>query len=435
MNIVYIHTHDTGRYIQPYGYNIPTPNLMKMSEEGTLFRHAYCAGPTCSPSRAGLLTGMAPHSNGMLGLAHRGFALNDYSKHLVHFMNAQGYETVLCGVQHEVSGDNIKQLGYQKILKPAEAMKRHYDLDNADIVADYILQGGDKPFFISFGLFNTHRKFPEIDPDINPDYIVPPWPMYDTKQNREDMAAFITSARIMDMGVGTVLEALKKSGKEHNTLVIFTTDHGIAFPRMKCSLYDTGIGVSLIIKYPGNTKMGKAVDAIVSHLDIFPTICEMINAEKPSWLQGKSLLPILESKADNIREEIFSEVTYHASYEPMRCIRTERYKLIRFYDEHDGYVPSNIDDSLSKSFIFDHGYMEGKRDRDMLFDLYLDPVERVNLVKDEKYSIVYKDLLKRLNKWMEETADPLLKGKVEKQPGTIVNKLTSMSPSLKDYED
>ena len=77
MNILYIHTHDSGTYLQPYGHNIPTPNLMKLAREGTLFRHAYCAGPTCSPSRAALLTGMSPHSCGMLGLAHRGFRIND----------------------------------------------------------------------------------------------------------------------------------------------------------------------------------------------------------------------------------------------------------------------------------------------------------------------------------------------------------------------
>ncbi len=97
MNILYLHTHDTGRYIQPYGYAVPTPNLMKLASEGTLVRQAFCAGPTCSPSRAAMLTGMNPHSCGMTGLAHRGFKLNDYSKHLAAFLGRQGYETVLCG--------------------------------------------------------------------------------------------------------------------------------------------------------------------------------------------------------------------------------------------------------------------------------------------------------------------------------------------------
>src|SRR5690348_10466006 len=83
-NIVYIHSHDSGRYLQPYGYAVPTPNLQRLATEGVLFRRAFSAAPTCSPSRAALLTGQCPHRNGMFGLAHRGFSLNDYNKHIVH---------------------------------------------------------------------------------------------------------------------------------------------------------------------------------------------------------------------------------------------------------------------------------------------------------------------------------------------------------------
>ena len=83
-NILYIHSHDTGRYIQPFGYAFDTPNLQKLAEEGVLFRHCHCANPTCSPSRASLLTGTYPHQNGMFGLAHRGWRLNDYHEHILH---------------------------------------------------------------------------------------------------------------------------------------------------------------------------------------------------------------------------------------------------------------------------------------------------------------------------------------------------------------
>src|SRR5210317_215070 len=93
-NILYIHSHDTGRYIQPYGHAIATPNLQKLAEEGFLFRQNFCINPTCSPSRAALLTGSYPHENGMTGLAHRGFSLHDYSQHLVHTLRVAGYLTV-----------------------------------------------------------------------------------------------------------------------------------------------------------------------------------------------------------------------------------------------------------------------------------------------------------------------------------------------------
>ena len=432
MNILYIHTHDTGRYIEPYGYAVPTPNLMKLAEDGTLFRQAYCAGPTCSPSRAAFLTGMVPHSCGMLGLAHRGFAIENYDKHMVRFLNSYDYETVLCGVQHEAEMDET--IGYRKILHrtreevAAEGKKpEDWDLENAQKASEYLLEKQEKPFFLSFGMFCTHRKFPE-DNNVNSDYVMPPYPLADTLENRADMAGFLAAAKIADKCVGVVLEALKRSGKEDDTLVIFTTDHGIAFPKMKCNLYDTGIGVSLIVKYKGNGMKGRALDALVSHLDIFPTICELLGLQKPEWLQGYSFLSMLERGSDGIREEIFSEVTYHAAYEPMRCIRTNRYKFIRSFDSYDRPLLSNIDDGLSKSFLMEHGLGELKKESEMLFDLYHDPVERINLVGDEKYNEVYNKLSGRLSQWMKETQDPLLKGQAPLPKGARINPKESLSP-------
>lgn len=435
MNILYIHTHDTGRYIKPYGHNIPTPNLMELAKEGTLFRNAYCAGPTCSPSRAALVTGMVPHSAGMIGLAHRGFELNDYDKHLVNYLKKYNYQTVLCGMQH-VAPDE-KMIGYDQIItQDVEGGQVEKDLANAEKVAQYIKDAGkkqDKNFFLSFGMFNTHREFPESD--IDPAYVIPPHPLADTKENRKDMAAFMASARVMDDCVGKVIKALKESELEDETFVIFTTDHGIAFPKMKCNLYDTGIGISLIIKYPGNKKTGEAVDALVSHIDLYPTICDLLKLEKPDWLQGNTILPLLEGKTDKIRDEIFSEVTYHAAYEPMRCIRTERYKLIRFYDYHSKVVMANIDDGPSKRFLMEYGLEDQLREREMLFDLYHDPVERVNLADDSGYYEVYQNLVKRLNEWMKDTNDPLYgSGRVEKPEGAIVNKLECRQPGEENFE-
>src|SRR5215468_12267231 len=99
-NILYIHSHDTGRYLQPYGHAVPAPNLQRLANQGVLFRKAFNAAPTCSPSRASLLTGMCPHSNGMFGLAHRAFVLNDYRQHILHTLRPAGYYSALFGVQH-----------------------------------------------------------------------------------------------------------------------------------------------------------------------------------------------------------------------------------------------------------------------------------------------------------------------------------------------
>jgi arylsulfatase A-like enzyme len=219
--------------------------------------------------------------------------------------------------------------------------------------------------------------------------------------------------------------------------VFFTTDHGIAFPKMKCHLYDTGMGVSLIVKRPGNPTAGTAVDALVSHVDLYPTLCEAAGVAKPDWLEGVSLMPLLDGTAQKVRDEVFSEVTYHAAYEPMRCIRTERYKYIRYYDdEMDLVVKPNIDDGYSKQFLMRHGLVDAEHDpREMLFDLYFDPGERENLAGNPKYAQIRAELSGRLAQWMKETSDPLLAGYVPKPEGAIANRKRGMEPQDKDWEE
>jgi arylsulfatase A-like enzyme len=224
------------------------------------------------------------------------------------------------------------------------------------------------------------------------------------------------------------------SGHDEDTVVMFTTDHGIAFPHMKCNLYDTGIGVSLIIKCPQNNMKGIALDSLVSHIDIFPTICDLAGINKPSWLQGVSMLPLLMGEKEEIREEIFAEVTYHAAYEPMRCIRTSRYKLIRLYDNYEKVIAVNVDDSPSKDFLVRYGFLNSRKQKEMLFDLYLDPVERLNIINDKKNQEVYKELSEKLNEWMKKTGDPILIGKVEKPDGAIVFRQNCLSASQHEIE-
>src|SRR5690606_22922687 len=117
--------------------------------------------------------------------------------------------------------------------------------------------------------------------------------------------------------VGIILDALSAAGLDDKTIVLFTTDHGVAFPHCKCTLYDTGIGVATILRYPGNPMAGRATDALVSQLDLYPTFCDLLGFEKPQWLQGVSLAPLLEGKVDQVRSEIFAEVSYHAAYQPL----------------------------------------------------------------------------------------------------------------------
>ncbi|MCY3979015.1 MAG: sulfatase [Chloroflexi bacterium] len=421
-NILYIHSHDTGRYLQPYGHAIPTPNLQRLAERGVLFRRAYCAAPTCSPSRAALLTGQSPHSAGMLGLANRGFVLRDFSQHIIHTLKGAGYTSALAGIQHLTSAQyhrGAEAVGYDRILTE--------DKPQAHIAAaDFIRSQPETPFWLTVGFFETHREYP-TEHDINPDYVLPPALFPDTPGTRQDMANYIAMARILDDKIGHVLRALDETGQRENTLVIYTTDHGLAFPDMKCNLTDHGIGVALIMDGPAPFRGGRVIDGMVSHIDIFPTLCDLLDIEPPAWLQGHSMLPLLTGERDAIRDELFAEVSYHAAYEPKRAVRTERYKYIRRYDGRSSPVLSNIDDGFAKSEWLEAGYADSPIAPERLYDTILDPVERVNLVDSAEHADVLNEMRARLDRWMRETDDPLLTGQVPAPPEAELNDPAGLS--------
>src|SRR6187402_3179785 len=129
-NIVYLHSHDTGRYVQPYGYPVPTPNIQHLADQGVLFRQAFSAAPVCSGSRAALLTGQCPHASGMLGLAHRGYRLQHPERHIVHVLRDAGYWSGMIGEQHvsadpaDVGYDHVVTLGSTRVHDVAPAATR-----------------------------------------------------------------------------------------------------------------------------------------------------------------------------------------------------------------------------------------------------------------------------------------------------------------------
>lgn len=412
-NILYIHSHDTGRYIQPYGYCVDTPSLQQFAERSTVFRQAFCVNPTCSPSRASLLTGCYPHQNGMLGLAHRGYSLNDYKQHLIHTLKPAGYHAALAGIQHIAHGDRSATdvIGYDESL-PVETLGVPYV---SDAVQAFLRREHDKPFFLSAGFFETHRKFPEeIDPQDDPCYLRPPAIFPDTPENRLDFARFRTMARRYDNAVGRILYTLEQTGLADNTIVLITTDHGVAFPEMKCNLTSHGAGVLMMLHLPPHLRPGgktpRVVDAMVSHLDVFPTLCELLNLEPPSWLEGKSLMPLMRGETDRLHDALFTTVNVHASYEPMRSVRTDRFSYIRRFDGRDHIVRPNIDDSLTKTTYLESGGFERPVAQEQLYDLMLDPMERYNVATDPRYADALADMRQRLERFMRDTSDPLAQG-------------------------
>ena len=424
LHIIYLHSHDTGRYVSPYGFKMPTPHMQQFAEAGVVFRQAYNAAPTCSPSRAALLTGSSPHSCGQLGLTNRGFNIRDPHKHLCHTLKQAGYHTALFGVTH--LHQDVDLLGYDQRAR-FEVENRYTTDASVSQVVDFLEQDHTDPFFASIGFFETHRVFPEPDPAILKSGVAPPAPLPDTPGTRRDMAAYATMVRKLDNHYGRILQALENTGLAENTLVIMTTDHGLASPRMKCCLTDHGMGVLLMLRGPG-FEGGRTVDGLVSQIDLFPTLCDYLEIPRPDWLEGRSLLPLMDGSQAEVNEEIFAEVTYHAAHEPKRAVRTQRYKYIRRYDTEDTPPMANIDASESKDVMLEYGLRERPADKVQLYDLIWDPHEMHNLASDPDYRAVLTDLSGRLDAWMARTADPLLQGAVPTPAGSYLNPHSHLHP-------
>lgn len=446
-NLVYIHTHDSGRLFSLYGYDVPSKNLKDFADDAVTFNNMYCVNPTCSPSRASLLTGQYPHQNGMLGLAQRGFSLYDVKKHLCQFLKRNGYHTVLSGVQHEVgfylNVDDSAGLGYDEIITDESKNYKKSDLflwdkKNACNVCDWLNNYDEKRqnFFISFGMNCTHRPFPEnIDHSINENFVKPCSPIYNNEINRRDYSRYLTSAKYADECFGMVIDALKKTNHYDDTIIVFTTDHGVAMPFNKCTLSDKGIGVSMVMHVPNSIIKGVSTDMLLSQIDLFPTLCDLMNLDKPIYLEGKSFAKLFMEGKEEADEEVFAEINFHTSYEPVRAVRTSRYKYIRYYDDYLNVNYSNVDHSPVKDFYMENGLQQYQKEKEALYDLYFDPDEQKNLINNKNYRKVLNEMKKKLLRFQMKTKDPLLKGYIPILPNYKVNKRDCLEASSKNPDD
>jgi N-sulfoglucosamine sulfohydrolase len=422
-NIVYLHSHDTGRYVQPYGHQVITPNIQRVADQGLLFRQGFCAAPSCSGSRACLLTGQWAHVNGMTGLAHRGWELADYGRHIVHPLREAGYWSALVGEQHLSESPDV--LGYDHVVDIGTT--RVASITPAAL--QLLRSKPPEPFFLSIGFFETHREFFEPSSVRDALYGAPPNQLPDTPATRADMAAFKASARSLDQGVGAVLHGLDEAGLADDTLVVLTTDHGLPFPGAKATLSDQGLGVLLIIRGPGGFHGGHVTDALTSHVDLYPTLLELAGAPVPDETHGHSLLPLARRKLSQVRQDLFAELTYHAAYDPQRAIRTRRHKLVRHFGDRLEPVLPNVDDSPSKSLLIAAGWGNQRRPRLELYDLIMDPTEMRNLAEVDDFAQVRDELDARLNEWMLTTGDPLLDGPVPVPAGAFADDPAGISAS------
>ena len=418
-NILLIITHDTGRHLGCYDRPVETPNLDRLASEGVQFDETYCAAPQCSPSRASLITGLTPHQHGLVGLVNRGFQLTPGVPRLPALLAAAGYATHLFGIQHEAR--SAEELGYGVVYEAASRSCK----DVTPEVVRFLASAGDQPFFASVGFFETHRRFPD---SAGPwDAVQVPGFLPNVPDVRHDVGDLNQSVRDVDDAVGAILAALDRSGLADNTLVIYTTDHGIAFPGAKGTLFDPGIQIALLARGPAGFRGGKRIDSLIRNLDLFPTLLELAGVATPPC-EGRSLLPLVHGDAAGWPDRIFSELNYHVAYDPVRGVRTRRYKYIRSFEPRPWWVAPNVDGGSRMRGYTKDWYRANQPDvftrsrpAELLFDLAEDPLERENRAEDARLSSVLADLRQSVTEWQAATNDPLLNGIVPPQPGVQVS--------------
>jgi len=431
-NIIHLISHDMGRHLGCYGAGVATPNYDRLAAMGVRFSNYFCTQAGCSPSRGSISTGRYPHNNGLIGLAHIGWRIRDDVKKMPEYLNELGYRTHLIGQHHESNADDMpgckdpklaaaKRLGYQHVVKTTQIpgtsgsfIGNCYETLNANI--DEIM-GPDSPFFISIGTPGAHRKYVawkngvQYEPDNHNEVPVPPY-LPDKQAIRLDIAHLNGLVKKEDEYLGQILDLLEEKGLTENTLFVVTTDHGIAMPRAKGTCFDPGLGTFLIMYMKGRAEGGKVHDELLSNVDLLPTYIELAGGEPPADIDGRSFLALLDGKDYAKREDIFAEMTWHDGYDPVRSVRTERFKYMKNFGRRPRvYVPLDIYMSRSGAAMLEECYYF-TREPEELYDLENDPLEQTNLAGDPAHAETLERLRTRVENWMQESDDPLLKGDV-----------------------
>lgn len=410
-NIVLIHCHDLGTWLPCYGMpSVPSPHLNTFAEESIVFEQAFATAPLCTPARSSLFTGLQPHQNGLMGLVHSGWRYRPGVQTLPELLRPHGYHSALIGLQHEDLDSRV--LGYDEVhglgfLPRAMEVARY---------AEQWLQRpreASAPFFLTLGTWETHRPWPAEDYDAaDPNAVDVPAYLPDNADTRGDIAAFHGSIRQLDQAIGRILGALDASPHAENTMVIFTTDHGAAFPRAKSTLYDSGVQVAFIVRPPRAWGLAPGRrSALTSHLDVAPTLIELAGGDPPDHLVGESFLATLRDPARTTpTRELFLEKSHHDRYDPIRAIRTDRAKYIRNF-RPGPQVPLALDLEESPTRRgMDH--LLPPKPSEELYLLRDDPAELRNLAENPAYDVLRTELASRLDHRLHATADPILDGDI-----------------------
>ena len=270
-----------------------------------------------------------------------------------------------------------------------------------------------RPFYARVGFSEVHRPYERYSADDPESVTVPPY-LCDTPGARRDVAMFHGSIRFMDQHIGNILDALGRSGLSKSTIVVFTTDHGVAFPRAKATLYDPGLRTALIVRWPEGVAGGRTVRELVSNIDLLPSLSDAVETPTPTDVQGRSFWNLLCGGAYTPNQEIYAEK--NTSFNDIkRCTRTDRFKYIRNYDKGPLLgLPTDIEASLTRRDMGDDHL--APRPPVEFYDLEKDPLEMDNLAGRPGTREIENDLASRLDRFLVETNDPVLHGPIPRPP-------------------
>lgn len=430
---------------------IRTPHLDALAADGTRFTHAFCTTASCSPSRSVLLTGQHGHRNGMYGLQHDMHHFQSFAgvRSLPARLAAAGYRTGRIGKFH-VAPESV--YAFQTVLSggaandPASLGRSPVEM--ADQSRAFIGESDPRPFFLLFAADDPHRgnivlpdgrpsfdSFPAPNPfgnrsagypGITPvryrpaDVVVPPF-LPDTPECRAELAEYYQAVSRLDEGVGRLMRILRETGRLENTLIVYLSDNGIAFPGAKTTLYEPGIRLPLIVRAPGRTRPGAVQPAMVTWADITPTLLDAAGAPVAAGeCDGRSFRAGLDGAPLTGWDEVYASHTLHeiTMYYPMRAVRTRRHKLI-WNIAHGLAFPFALDLAQSPTWVGHRragGAIFGRRSVEAflrrpaleLYDLERDPHETVNLADDPAHAELRKELVGRLQAFQAATRDPWL---------------------------
>lgn len=428
LNIIYFICHDIGKELGCYGKPIDTPNLDRFANKGVKFTNYFCSSPACMPSRCCAYTGLYAHSNGVMGLPSSNYSLDDNIKTVVDYFNENGYETVHVGFQHERSTAAANR--YQ-----IELYKEHQDIyveTAVDKAIEYLAnrQNSKKPFYLNIGTIEVHASqwMDQIQKNNDRKAIygtmhyekvyMPPY-ISDVPVLRKEMGNFQACIQYFDKQAKRLFDAIRDMGYEKDALVVCTTDHGISNEHAKGTLYDAGVEIMMLIQLPGLKKAGMVVDHLIQNIDIAPTFLDAAGIPIPENIQGKSFWPLLNDGEYTPHKEIFIERNYHGAdqYDPMRAVRSDKFHYIRNFDKQakKEWIPSEVS-YIKETYTnwINQLWPEHTqpRDEEELFDIINDPNEFHNLAYEEEYQNIRCELAAKLDNWMHQTNDPLLKGPI-----------------------